>query len=120
MRQRVAGAPADVGQRQASRPEWTEFDPWFPWKLTRNLGNPHFCGGLKCLISPLGPDLGSVLHCAVLADLPSRHLPRRPNRQPQHFAQRRQVRIAWASAIGLPEVDARRADTYLVSDLNNR
>jgi hypothetical protein len=38
--------------------------------------------------------------------LPSRHLSRRPDRQLQHLAQRRQVCIPWSARIRLPEVDA--------------
>jgi hypothetical protein len=42
--------------------------------------------------------------------LRSRHRTRRPYRQLQHPAQRGQILVPWSNAIGLPKIDARRAD----------
>jgi hypothetical protein len=51
---------------------------------------------------------------------PNGHLPRRPDRQPQYLAQRRQIRIPWPNPIILPKVDAHCADANLISYFNNR
>ena len=54
-------------------------------------------------------------------DLPRRsHLQCRSESEPQHLAQRAQIRITRPNAIILPEKDARRADTDLHSDFYDR
>ena len=52
--------------------------------------------------------------------LPSRHLPRRPDRQFQHLAQYAQIRRPWPTVIRLPEVNAGLTDTDLISNFGNR
>jgi hypothetical protein len=52
---------------------------------------------------------------------PSRsHLPRRPDGQPKHLAERRQVGISWSAVIRLPEIYARLADANHVCDFGHR
>ena len=52
--------------------------------------------------------------------LPSSHLSRRSDRQLQHLAKRRQVRISWSNVIGFPKIDACRADADLFGNFGNR
>ena len=48
------------------------------------------------------------------------HLPRRPDWQFQHFAERAQICIPWSNVIRFPKIDARRADADLFSNFGNR
>ena len=52
--------------------------------------------------------------------LSSRHLSRRPDRQLQDLAQRRQIFFTWPTMIGLPEVYACRADADLFGNFCDR
>jgi hypothetical protein len=53
-------------------------------------------------------------------NLPGRHLPRCPDRQLQHFAQRGQVGICRAAVIRLPIVDAGCSDANALGNFTNR
>jgi hypothetical protein len=61
---------------------------------------------------------GARLLRAVIS--PSRHLPRRPDRQLQHFAQRGQVLVTRPTVVSFPEIDARQTDANLFGNFNRR
>ena len=62
----------------------------------------------------------STGHLREGGGLSSSRLSRRPDRQLQYLAKRRQVRISWSNVIGFPKIDACRADAHLFGNFGNR
>jgi hypothetical protein len=74
----------------------------------------------KADVSTNGLSTAYVRNTLAPVSLSRSHFPRRPNRQLQYLAERRQILVTWPAVISLPEVNARCAHADLLGNFHHR